>query len=189
MVDGLVPQDEPEEPTRPRAVTVIGRIWLVAAIVIFLLAVVDFIIWAVLRPALPTLIEFASRRDPRLKFLAPFVGYYAAAKAIEAVFAAAAGVSAYHFLRLRSWARAALEAASWIYLLYLCGFAYFSYRIWRRATFDPSFAADARYSPERFARAAGVEVLFVAGLVTMIVFLRSRKLRSAFADAPDAPEA
>jgi hypothetical protein len=187
--NALVPQDEAEPPPRPKAITVIGRIWLVAAIIMFLLAVVDFIVWAVLRPALPTLIEFASRRDPRLRLLAPFVGYYAAAKAIESVFAAAAGVCAYYFLRLRCWARAALEAASWIYLLYLCGFAYFSYRIWRRAMLDPSFAASAQYSPERFARAVGVEVLFMAGLVTMIVFLRSRKLRSAFGGAPAAPEA
>lgn len=188
--DALVPQDEPEEPPRPRAVTVIGRIWLVAAIFMFLVAVVDLIVWTVLRPALPTLIEFASRRDPTLRFLAPFLGYYALAKSIEAVFAAAAGVSAYYFLRLRSWARAALEAASWIYLLYFCGIAYLSYRVWRRVTLDLSFAAASRYSPQRLAAGAGMEVLALAGLVTMIVFLRSRKLRSALAGArPAMPEA
>jgi hypothetical protein len=183
-------QDEEEdEPRRPTVVTVIGRIWLIAAILVFLVAVVDIIVWEVLRPALPTLLAYASRRDPRLRVLAPFVGYYTVYKSIEAVFAVGAGVSAYYFLRLRSWARAALEAASWIYLLYLCGFAYFSYRIWRRASLDPSFAAETQYRPERFAAGVGVEVLLIAGIVTTIVFLRSRRLRSAFAGAGPAAEA
>src|SRR5262249_61330394 len=119
----------------------------------------------VLRPALPTLIEFASRRDPRLRFLAPFVGYYAAAKAIESIFAAAAGVSAYYFLKLRSWARAALEAASWVYLLYLCGFAYFSYPFWRRAVLDPSLAKSAQVLPELVSRAGRWVVRVIAGRI------------------------
>ena len=185
-------QDEEQAPQRPTAVTVIGRVWLTAAILVFLVAVADLLFWEVLRPALPTLLGYASRRDPRLRFLDPFVRYYPAAKSIEAVFAAAAAVSAYHFLRLRSWARAALETASWISLLYYSGVAYLSYRIWRRASLDPSFAAGRRHAAERLVAGTTLQILVIAALVTMIVFLRGRRLRSDFGRAravgPQAPD-
>ena len=180
-MNGQPQLDEPEAPRRPRAVTAIGRTWLVAGIFLFAVAVVDVIIWTVLRPAMPTLLGYATQRDPSLRFLAPLFEHYATVKVIEAIFAAGAAISAYHFLNLRRWARAALEAASWLYLTYLAAFACLALTLGRRAL-DPA-AVPGPHARERLIGGAGIGVLLVAGLIWMIVLLRSRKVRDAMAPA------
>src|SRR5262249_2292896 len=77
--------EEPEKEDRPKAVTVIGRIWLIAAIFFLLVAVVDLVLWEVLRPAIPTILDYAARRDARLKFLSPLLEHYVTVKSVEAV--------------------------------------------------------------------------------------------------------
>jgi hypothetical protein len=54
----------PQPSERPRAVTVIGRIWLVLAVLSVLRATGNLIVWAVLRPAVPSLIAALNDRDP-----------------------------------------------------------------------------------------------------------------------------
>jgi len=153
-MDAVSPSDpEPREPARPRVVTVIGRTWLVAATLLFLTALVDVIVWIVLKPAMPTILGYAAQKAPGMRFLAPYFEHYTLVKTIEVFFGAAAAVSAFYFLRMRAWARAALEAASWFYLVYLVAFFCFSYTIVRQAARDPATVA-AHTSAQRTVRAS-----------------------------------
>jgi len=178
------PDPEPREPPRPRAVTIIGRVWLVAGTLLFLIGLVDLIFWVVLKPAMPTILGYAAQKDPGMRFLAPYFEHYTLVKTIEVFFGAAAALSAFHFLRLRAWARAALEAASWIYLVYIVAFFGFSYAIWRQALRDPAIVAAHPIAGERMVGGAGVAILLVAALVLAIVRLRGHRVRAAFEAAP-----
>ena len=172
------------EPPRPRAVTVIGRIWLIAGIFILAVAVVDLIVWVALRPAMPTILGYAAEREPGIRFLRPYFENYTTIKLIEAVFAAAVIVSAYHFLKLRSWARAAIEATCWLYVIYVVGLACFSFWMHRHLSIDSSAIAARQHERQRLIGGAGVGLLLVAGLVWMILLLRGKKVRAAFAIPP-----
>ena len=183
-MESLAGLNEPAEPPRPRAVTAIGRIWLVAGIFLFLVAAVDLIFWVVLRPAMPTILDYASRREPGMRFLSPYFRYYATIKSLEALFSAAVVFSAYSFLKLRGWARGALEAASWLYLAYITVFASLSFAVWRRASLDPATVAAHPNAGQRLVGGLAIGILLVAGLVWMIVLLRGRKVRAAFAAGP-----
>ena len=179
-MESVAGSDEPGEAARPRAVTAIGRIWLVAGILFLAVAVVDLILWFALRPAMPTILGYAAEREPGFRLLGPYFEHYATIKFLEAVFASAVVVSAYHFLKLRPWARGALEAASWLYLAYLLAFVGFSYWARRHLSVEPSAMAARAHARERLLGGLGVGVLLVAGLVWMIVVLRGRRLRDAF---------
>ncbi|HKA37479.1 MAG TPA: hypothetical protein VKH43_11715 [Thermoanaerobaculia bacterium] len=183
MNEHAPPDSGPPEAARPRAVTIIGRTWLVAGTLLFLVALVDLVVWIVLKPAMPTILGFASRKDPSVQFLAPYLEHYTLVKTIEVFFGAAVAVSAFHFLRMRAWARAALEAASWVYLVYLVAFFGFSYTIMRRAWLDRATIATHPIARERLVGGAGLGILLVAALVLAIVRLRGRRMRAAFEEA------
>ncbi len=53
-----------EEPQRPKAVTVIGWIWVVVGGLYLLRSVVDLVMWKALQPAAPALLREVERQDP-----------------------------------------------------------------------------------------------------------------------------
>jgi len=168
-----------EEPERPKAVTVIGRLWLVLAALFLFQSIVDLVLWIALQPAMPTILGFAARRDPQTRFLEPLFEHYVTVKSLEAAVAVAVGLSAYHFLRLRAWARVAIQAACWLALAYISGFGVFWFSVWTRASRDPMAYPYGRAS---LLAGFGVCLLLAAGLTAMIVLLRSGGLRAAFGD-------
>jgi hypothetical protein len=164
----------PAELQRPKAVTVIGWIWLVLAALSLFKTIANFIFFVVLKPAIPSLVALAPREDPWTRYLNPILEHYTYILGFQALLAAAVGISAYFLLRLRPWARVAIETTCWLGLVYIACFAAF----W---LFVMSRAAAARPSG-RVPTSAGV-VVFVAlaaGLAVMIGMLRSRRTRAAF---------
>jgi hypothetical protein len=178
-----------EEPERPKAVTVIGRLWLIVAGFFVAQNVVDLILWKILQPAMPSLLELARQREPQTRFLGPLLEHYAAWKTIQILLAASVGIAAFFFLRLRPWARLAIQAVCWIVLFYFAAFGVFWTRIWGRAFVESvkTRSLSARsHGAITFLAGVGVCLAIVAGLTWLIGLLRSRRVKAAFAPAPAA---
>ncbi len=172
-----------EEPERPKAVTVIGWIWLVLAAVSLFKTIVNFIFWVALQPAIPSLVALAAREDPMTRYLNPLLEHYGLVLTIQALLAAGVGISAYFLLRMRPWARVAVQTVCWLGLLYIACFAAFWLFVMSRAV-----AARPR---SQIPPSAGILVCaaLAVGLAVMIGMLRSRRLREAFISPPPSPPA
>lgn len=176
-----------EEPDRPKAVTVIGWIWLVVGGLYSLRIVVDLVMWKALQPAAPALLREVERQDPELRFLRPMFEHLTAIKIAQLVAGVSVVFLAYELLRLRPRARVGIQVACWIVLCYVLAFAALWIRIWTRALAlnpgDPRFAGS--HGLMALALGLGVSAALATGLIVMIVLLRSSEIRHAFA-RPDA---
>lgn len=171
-----------EELERPKAVTVIGWIWLVLAAISLFKTIVNFIFFVALKPAIPSLVALAARENPITRYLNPLLEHYELVLAIQALLAAAVGVSAYFLLRLRPWARVAIETTCWLGLVYVACFTVF----WLFVTSQAANRPRGQVPPS-----AGILVCaaLAVGLAVMIGILRSRRLREAFISPPSSPGA
>ena len=178
-----------EEPERPKAVTVIGRLAMVLAAISFFRSIANLILWSILEPAMPSLFNLAVTQEPQTWFLQPPFRHYTAWETARAVLAAAVGVSAYFFLRLRPWARLAIQAVCWLVLAYAAAFAVFWARVWGRI-FAEAVATRSlsvrSYGTVSFLVGVAVCMAVVAGLAVVISLLRSSRVKAAFASARNA---
>jgi hypothetical protein len=176
-----------EEPERPRAVTVIGWIWIVVGGLYFLRKVVDLVMWKALQPAAPALLREVESRDPEIRFLHPLFEHLTAIVIAEAIAGVAVVFLAYRFLRLRPRARVGIQIICWIVLCYVFAFVALWIRIWTRALAlapdDPRFAGP--HGRITLALGLGLSGALATGLIIMIVLLRSSRMRHAF-ERPDA---
>jgi hypothetical protein len=167
---------------RPKAVTIIGRVWLVVAVLYLCRALVNLAVWMVLQPDAPSLFGELVAQSPRNWLLRPRFEHLTALMTAQALWWAAVGFSAFLFLRLRPWARVAIQGACWALLLYAALFAVFWAQLW--LTMPPPGAAPApgAYQHRTLALIGGLAVCaaIATGLVTMIVSLRSAAVRFAF---------
>lgn len=177
-----------EEPERPKAVTVIGRLWIVLAALSLFRSLVNLILWNVLQPAMPSLFNLAVTQQPQTWFLEPLFRHFAVWETTRALFAVAIGVSAYFFLRLRPWARVAIQVVSWLVLLYAACFAVFWASVWGR-TFARAVASGSlsarSHGPMGFLVGIAFSLAVVAGSAVALGLLRSRRVKAAFASAQD----
>jgi hypothetical protein len=169
-----------EEPERPVAVTVIGRVWLVLAGIVVLKDLLNMVTLSVLRATAPVLLQTFGEHFANMP-LAQFVVQHAVAVLVAQVsFWTFVGVSAWNLLHLRSWARVAMQAVGCVGLVYVTGFLLFWLALWHSAvvTSDASLTEAKR----SFAIAAGVVVwLLLSSLFgVMLGFLRSSRVRQAF---------
>ena len=172
--------EQTEEPERPRAVTIIGWVWIVLAVMLLLKALTNLIAWSILHSASPGLLKETEGQVGQMRFLVPVIRHAGVLFACQALFWAAIGLSAWNLLRLRGWARVAIQAACWLGLAYAAGFLCFWVGIWPRlAAADPSLTASRR----ALALYAGAGACLLAGasLGVMLAFLRSPNVRAAFA--------
>jgi len=176
-----------EDPERPRAVTVIGWIWIVVGGLYLLRSVVDLVMWRALQPAAPALLREVESRDPELRFLRPMFEHLTEIKIAQLIGGVAVVFLAYRFLRLRPRARLGIQIVCWIVLCYVLGFGALWIRIWTRALAlapdDPRFAGS--HGRISLALGLGLSAALATGLIVMIVLLRSSQMRYAF-ERPDA---
>ena len=168
---------------RPRAVTVISWVWLIAGILFLLRSLLDLVIWRMLQPAAPSLFAAVEQQSPQMSFLRPLFKHLATVKIIEAVASAGVICIASQFLRLRAWARVAVQAVCWLTLCYIVSFAILWVGIWTHMTAEPAGGPmSSSYSHRMIGLVGGLAVclLFAAGLVTMIALLRGSRVRAAF---------
>ena len=170
-----MPQPESQ---RPRAVTLIGRIWLVLAVLSLLRSVGNLIFWTVLRPAMPSLVEALNDKDPRTLFLGPILAHFVSLNVTLAVLSLAVGVCAWQLLRMRSWARPVIQAISVLALVYVVCLGLLWALAWMRVPAESAWRA-----PNHgllLAAGLALSLLFAAGFASMITSLQSRRVREAF---------
>jgi hypothetical protein len=171
-----------KELDRPKAVTLIGRIWIVVAVVLAIKALVNLITWSVLRSASPRLLRAAEQASSGAWLVGPILRYAVVLFLLQAAIWGTVGFCAFSLLRMRPWARVAVQAVCWLNLAYVAGFLVFWVGIWtsaaRLAAQDPSLTASKRTL--LLAAGVGVCVLLGAALGVMLGFLRSSRVRDAF---------
>ena len=174
--------EEGEGTERPRSVTVLGWLWLVVAVFGLGKALVNLAVWKVLEPAAPSLFGNLADRVPRLPFLRPLLSHLTLVISAQALWWAAVVVAAIGLLRLRRWARVTIQGVCWALLAYILGFAVFWATLWPEVPVrGASAASPATFRAGEFAGLLAVSAFVGAALITMIVLLRSRKVREAFA--------
>lgn len=173
-----------QESERPKAVTVIGWIWVVVAGYLLFRNVFDLILWKALQPAMPMLLRLMEDELPEMPFLRPIFDHLVALKAVQGIACAAIVFVAWALLRLHSWARAAMQVVCGLVVVYAVGYAAVWSLIWPKALaakvrIDPSFTS--RVDP-RIVLAALLAycVLVAAAAIVMVSLLRSARVRAAF---------
>jgi hypothetical protein len=92
------------------------------------------------------------------------------------------GISAVQLLRLRPWARPAIQGVCGLLLLYAALFAVYWANLWLTMPAQGAASAPVAHQYRTLALAGGLAVCaaIAAGLVAMIVSLHSAAVRSAF---------
>jgi hypothetical protein len=170
---------------RPRAVTVIGRLWLVVAVLLMGKALVNLSVWTVLKPDLPTFIRDAMAQTPQFRFLRPLLVHLTAVMLLQVLWWIFVGVAAFALLRLRPWARVAIQGVCCFLLVYSLGFEILWAAVWPTlpARSAGAVALGASYRTLMLVAGLTAATAVSAGLVWMIVLLRGPGVRAAFKDA------
>ena len=166
-------------------VTVIGWVWIVLAGVLVMKALVNLLTLSILRSTAPTLLQALGDQLAHVPFVQTILRHAGAVMVTQAVFWAFVGFCAFHFLRLRPWARAAIQTVCCLGLVYAACLLVLWVELWQKAglaTRDPSLT-EAKRSVALF---AGVVVWILLGSLfgIMLGFLRSSRVREAFAGPP-----
>ena len=125
----MTPEEE-EDAERPRAVTVIGRLWIVVAVLLVGKALVNLAVWTVLKPDAPSFIKDALAQTPRFRLARPLFAHLTTVMMIQALWWIFVGIAAFALLRLRPWARVAIQGVCWFLLVYSVAFEIFWAAVW-----------------------------------------------------------
>ncbi len=153
---------------RPRSVNVVGGAFLALSSIRFLLDLIGWVVWK-LGNAGPVVAFFLPRGDHGFVPVDWVMGHFPTVVAVQGTIAACVAGISIQFLRLRPWARRALELVAWLALAVTValgtGFAWVWARLPRSGNFAPVLAG-----------------LLVAGLllVAAIRAMRRPEVRAAF---------
>jgi hypothetical protein len=177
--------EELEGAERPKAVTIIGRLWLILAVLFLCKALVNLAIWEVLQPDAPSFIRDALAQTPRFRFARPLLTHITAVMTVQALWWVFVGVAAFGLLRLRPWARVAIMGVCSLLLVYSTGFEVFWAVVFPTLPARGGGAIAFGTSYRTLALVAGLAAAAVlsAGLIWMIVLLRGPRVRAAFQGA------
>ncbi len=164
--------EAPEPPAaRPRSVTIVGTVFLLLASLRFLLDLLGWIVWK-LGNAGPVVAFFLPRGGRGLVPVDSVIRHFPTVLAVQGTVAACVAWISLDFLRLRPWARPALELVAWVALAVITAVAGALVFEWTR------LAA----GPEASGLAASVAVLLVLDLLlgAAIRAMRRPDVRLAF---------
>ena len=114
---------------RPRVVTILGWVFLVASVLLFLRSAINLLIFEVLKSEASELM--ATLSSSARPWVPPWMlENVVAIWAGQAVLAVFVGASAWSFLALRPWARISLQALCWAGLAFAAAAATFWTRFW-----------------------------------------------------------
>lgn len=171
----------PEETPRPRAVTVIGWLWLVLGFLFLARALVNMVVWKMLQPDFLAFVDaFGDVPTPQRRLLRPLFDHLTALQAGEAVLSAAVIVIAIALLRLRPWARVGMQAVCWMVLVWVAAFGAFWVWLWQSVAAAVPASHASSFATIGLTVGLAVCLAGAAGLVAMIASLRGPRVRSAF---------
>jgi len=172
-----------EESERPRAVTIIGWFWVVVAVLLLSKALVNLAIWSVLEPAAPQLFGRVMAETPGFWLVRPMLDHLKLMMTAQALWWIAVGISASGLLRLRPWARAAMEGVAWALVVYVILFSVFWLTIFSKMPLSSAGGRQLSGSAQRtllLVGGLGFSVVLTTALIAMILPLRSAAVRQAF---------
>jgi hypothetical protein len=170
---------------RPTAVTVIGWIFIAGAILMIFSSGMGFMAFSFMHhmggEATPPITEKAPFQLGVMEVIFQHFGLIAL---VQVAFAAFILIASIQFLRLRRWARTALEVIAWLGLVYVVGNGIFLVSFVITVTSSVPFAEGAsELSPILgiFAAVMGsvVTLFWAIPLVVIIIFLRGKTIRGA----------
>ena len=174
-----------ETPKRPTSVTVIAWIFIVMAGFSIFSGGVGFLVFSATKhmgQAIPPIPQEMPGSFKALSVVFQHFGLLALCQIGFSIFLLIAGIQ---FLKLRSWARTALEVTSWLGLVYTVSFGIFWVYIWIGMTSRlPSGETTPMGSPAMFTRFGAVigtvvMVTFTVPVVVIIKFLRGATIKTA----------
>ena len=174
---------------RPTCVTVIGWAWVIIGGLMCLSAITALFMSLAFNQMVksqPIVPPEAPAGFGIFALMAEYFPLIATVQLFVAVFGIIAGIN---FLKLKSWARNALETLTWLLLLFVIGFMVF----WLFTLFAMTSASNAPIVMAVFMAVMGVVVTGVYGvpLGIMLKYLRGEKVRAAMLgnDKPQIPPA
>lgn len=175
-------------PERPRAVTIVGWIWLVAAALRLVNGLLGLLVWKVggLDGGLPFLALHSGELKLRILGLDKMMRNATWIMVLQILVAAALGYAAFELLRQKGWAKSVVVAASWIGIAVMAGVGAYVYASTAQVALEsPEAASEIRMA----GIAAGVFVALLGALFFggTIFLLRRPDVRRAFSAASVEP--
>jgi lysylphosphatidylglycerol synthetase-like protein (DUF2156 family) len=167
---------------RPTAVSVIAWTWIVTGGFAVFSGIMGLLMFAAM-PTLQNELTQAPGMPQDFGLMTGMFRYFGWLVLVQLVLAAVAIVAGIQFLRLRNWARTALEILSWISLIYVVGFGLFWTSTWSTVT-EHFSQQNTPFDIETF-RIAGfgmaifITLAFAIPLGIMIKYLRGKVIREA----------
>lgn len=176
----MVTELEPGE--RPQAVSVIAWLTLVFSALVAAKALIDLAVWKAMGPAVPRLLGMSGDPTANVPYVRTIVAHITEIKIAQAILWMGVAFIAIGLLRLRPWARVAMQVVGVAMLLYFAGILIAWGFAWNAPPpADP--AVPPLSGPARMTvLAAGSALLIFFGIVMvwMIVILRRPRIRAAF---------
>jgi hypothetical protein len=169
---------------RPTSVTVIAWIFIAGAILMILSGGMGFAAFTFMKQTaggLPPLSEDIPGQLGIMKFV---FQYFELIAIVQVAFAIFVMIASIQFLRLRRWARTALEVIAWLGLVYIVGFGIFWVTSWISITSGIPVTEGAPGPPPLFGlfgavMGSMVALVWAVPLVVIIAFLRGKMIREA----------
>lgn len=169
---------------KPAAVSAVGWIYIAVSGLMILSALMSLVMFAVMRKVTGGEFPPMGQGMPEgFKFATFMFKHYGLIAFVQLLVAGFGLYSGIEFLRLRAWARTALEVLTWLGLAYIVGFGIFWIVSWMGATsaFPPAEAGGPTAAFGIFGAVMGlvVSLVFAAPAIIIIVFLRKPEVRRA----------
>ncbi|MCJ7663233.1 MAG: hypothetical protein MUO24_03220 [Desulfobacterales bacterium] len=169
---------------RPTAVTVIGWIFIAGAILMILSGGLGFMAFSFMNQMAEEMPPIAEELPNQFRIMRIFFQNFGIIALLQVAFAIFVLMASIHFLKLRKWARNAVEIVAWLGLFYVIGFGIFWVVSWIDIT--SSFpVTEAPAGPPPLFNIIGavmgcvVTVVWAVPLIIIIIFLRGKSIKDA----------
>jgi hypothetical protein len=183
MILGTADMEQPPS-SRPRIVSIVGWVWLVLAGLRFVNGLLGLVVWKIGGVDRLPFLRFQSENlKVRMAGMATFMDHAVPILVTQIVIAGAVAWAAFELLRMKRWARTAIQAAAGLGVLATVGIAVYVYIATSSISgFEAAEAAEIRVAG--IASAALITVLGVAFFGITIWILGRPAVRRAFEQAP-----
>jgi len=176
---------EPGKPEEPASVKVIGWLFIAVAGIMIISGTMAYMVQNSMKQTAGTFPPPTADMPGSFQFMAILFRHVGLLAAVQVAFGVVVIFAGTQFLKLRPWARTALEVVSWLGLVYVLGFGTFMVVSWVGMSNRMPVASSAQGAPPMFGimgLVTGVVVIAVwtVPIVLIIKILRGPKIRDAF---------
>ena len=172
-------------PARPTAITIIAWVFIALGILMLLIASLAIAAHMLMKAMAGGNMPLPAENAPApFRFMARIFRHFDVLAYFQIALASFIMLAGYYFLKLRNWARAALEVVSWLGAAYIIGFGIFWITAWTGATATMPAAEQVPELPRLFSifgviMGAVVTISMAAPIGVAVWYLRSKTVRDA----------